>query len=170
MGKRVEFHRRRRWRGSRGSKHHRDHGCNWAEFPMGPHRGLQWRSDERQTLHLHDQRPRSREHPHQCDGAEQCTSGDHGRVAKCGHQLDHNQPQRQAERGGKDLCALHGFGVEVFAGHPGHRGGKSGHSEGDRFINNGGANYIATFATPEPSKSFLLMLGILGVILRRLKI
>jgi hypothetical protein len=60
--------------------------------------------------------------------------------------------------------------VEVFAGHPGHRGGKSGHSEGDRFINNGGANYIATFATPEPSKSFLLMLGILGVILRRLKI
>ena len=68
---------------------------------------------------------------------------------------------------GIDLLSLAGAGagtynVELFL--------KATTNEGDRFINNGGANYIATFATPEPSKSFLLMVGILGVILRRRKI
>lgn len=41
-------------------------------------------------------------------------------------------------------------------------------NEGDRFANNGGANYIATFeVVPEPSKALFGMVGLFGLFLRR---
>jgi hypothetical protein len=41
-------------------------------------------------------------------------------------------------------------------------------NEGDRFSNNGGTNYIATFnVVPEPSRIMLVALGALGLIARR---
>lgn len=40
-------------------------------------------------------------------------------------------------------------------------------NEGDRFINNTGSNYIATFSIPEPSRALLCLLGGFGFFLRR---
>lgn len=41
-------------------------------------------------------------------------------------------------------------------------------NEGDRFSNNGGSNFIATFdVVPEPSKALFGMLGLFGLFLRR---
>jgi MYXO-CTERM domain-containing protein len=39
---------------------------------------------------------------------------------------------------------------------------------GDRFSNNGGSNFIATFeVVPEPSKALFGMMGLFGLFLRR---
>lgn len=40
-------------------------------------------------------------------------------------------------------------------------------NEGDRFINNGGANYVALFSIPEPSRALLCLVGGFGFLLRR---
>lgn len=51
------------------------------------------------------------------------------------------------------------YNVEVFL--------RANTNEGDRFINNGGSNYVATFAIPEPSKSLFVLIGFLGLVTRR---
>lgn len=51
------------------------------------------------------------------------------------------------------------YNLEVFL--------RANTNEGDRFINNGGVNYVATFAIPEPSKSLFVLIGLLGLATRR---
>lgn len=51
------------------------------------------------------------------------------------------------------------YNVEVFL--------QATTNEGDRFINNGGANYTATFAIPEPSRVLFVLIGFTGVLMRR---